>query len=77
MVVMAVPMAASAAVINAAKARSYVAYTPAAGPAGMVIVGGVPYALVTTLTMREYMVLSVVSVPAVSCAEMVDVTVVK
>jgi hypothetical protein len=77
MAVMAVPMAALAAVIKAANARSYVAYTPAADPAGIVIVGGTPYALVTTLTMREYMSFSVVSVPAVSCAEIVDVTVVK
>jgi hypothetical protein len=77
MVTMAVPMAASAAVINAAKARSYVAYTPAADPAGIVIVGGTPYTLVTTFFIREYMSLSVVSVPAESCAVIVVVTVVK
>jgi protein-disulfide isomerase len=74
MAVMAAPTATLAAVTKAAKAASYVAYTPAAEPDGIVIVGGTPYAPVTTLTIWEYTVFSVVSVPAVICADMVDVT---
>jgi hypothetical protein len=53
MAVMAVPMAASAAVTRAAMAASYVAYTPAADPAGIVIVGGAPYVPDTTFFIRE------------------------
>jgi hypothetical protein len=50
-------------------------WTPAAGPLGIVIVGGTPYTLVTKLTICEYMVLRVRQVPALNCAEMVEVTV--